>query len=312
MVRCMRHLIFCILISLIPVCAQAQTFYEVSSSNTDQLQISGQTREKDLTYLERENLHKRLKTAVFMAYSYQPKKHPLMQNGLVFDGAVVAVKSECILDIIPKDDVTELPAEEAKPHNPSSFFDQDLHYVSSPFQKKPESKNQFQTGKQYYLTTADWLTNSTKFEIVIQNHKIPAKLEYRDDSQNVALLSTQKYPSNQVEGVSIYSSEDRIPSHVFVLLSPESRYESFTQHELTVSQEHLYGNINLVVRNGYPVFYLDGSLVGLIVGPEKSNTSARIVHPALLDRAIHPAKYDRSQTETIDLIEYGGNHAASP
>ena len=297
--------IICILCLVLPSLCLAQTpfFYEVPSTPT----TVAPRADMPLNYQERQNLQNRLKTAVFVAFAHQPKPHELAESGLQFDGAVVAIQSSHALDIIPKDEITEAPPKPANPHNPSSFFDTDLNYVSSPFQKRPEPQSNLHTGKQYYLTTADWLTNSTSFEIVINQQKIPAKLEYRDDAQNLAMLSTPIFPESQVNGVEIWSPDENMPSQGFALLSPDTRYESFTQHPITITEEHLYGSVNLIVRNGYPLFSTDAKLLGLIVGPDLSRTTAKVVHSGLIDRALHPQKYDRTKTETIEVIKYGGS-----
>ena len=253
-------------------------------------------------------LQNRLEFAVFPAYSTRPREFELQAAEMEFDGAAVAVMPEDVREILPKKP-TAVPEQQAElpksaPAHPTShsFFSNDLENVSSPFHKKAESKTVYNDSRQYFLTTADWLTFSESFEVELFGQKVPATLEYRDDQQNLAVLSTKRDP--RVRPVKIIAPDQPIPQTVFVLLSPGSIFESLTQHVLSISEMHLYGSADLTARNGYPIFSIDGDLAGLSVGPTTSQKNTSVVHPGLIDRALHPQKYSNIIREEIKLQEY--------
>lgn len=250
----------------------------------------------------RKKLQKKLEHAVVTVYAWQPAVHELAESGVGFDGAAVAVLPEAVAEVLPKDVVQEETEPEPPKRNRSSFFDRGLDKLSSPFAQREARQTKHQSGRQYYLTTADWLTNSTVFEIEAFGKRLKARMEYRDDAQNVAILSTAF--SEKLEPVNILDPEETLPSLVFVLLNPNTIYESFTQHVLHVPHMHLYGTATLKARNGYPVFGVQGELAGLMVGPDKSNSKGWVVHSGLLDRALHPQKYSRVKVEEIKLETY--------
>ncbi|MBO4351607.1 MAG: hypothetical protein J6A01_11775 [Proteobacteria bacterium] len=249
----------------------------------------------------RRSLQKRLENAVFTMFAFQPPSHRLAETGLSFDGACVAVSVEAVQEIVKASDLTEEEVPEPQ-HHSHSFFDRDLDKVSSPFAERKSADKTVKSSRQFYLTTADWLTWSESFEIEIQGKRVKARLDYRDEAQNVAVLST---PQNQsIQPVDVFDAQKPIPSIVFLLLSPNSFYENMTQHVLNVTEMHQYGTANMTARNGYPIFSSKGELVGLSVGPNTARTRADIVHPGLLDRALHPQKYDRTKTEKLELKTY--------
>ena len=254
-----------------------------------------------MSYTAQQELQARLAKSVYLVYARQPRQNSLASDDIVLDGAAVAIRSEAIQDIMPKDDA--LTEDTSKPANKGSgFFNSGLESVSSPFHKPPEPQKKFQSKRQYFLTTADWLTMSDAIEIVVQQRRIQARLDYRDDAQNVALLSIEK--TADVQSVDVYADIDLIPGIVYVVLNPGSVYERMTQHVLNVEEENRYGTANMQARNGYPLFDETGRLVGLSVGPEPSRRFTRIVHPKLLDMAIHPAKYSRERIEKIEPVAY--------
>ena len=118
----------------------------------------------------------------------------------------------------------------------------------------------------------------------------------------MALLSIER--TVEVQSVELYPETNIIPGIVYVVLNPDSMYERMTQHVLSVTEENRYGTANMQARNGYPLFDEMGRLVGLAVGPEPSHRSTRVVHPKLLDMALHPSKYSNEQIEEIDTITY--------
>ncbi len=247
-------------------------------------------------------LKQRLEKAVFLFYCHQDKAHQYARNGVSFDGAVVAVTPEAVREIIPKDAILELPPEAPTSVKSRSFFNRGLDNKSSPFHKKEKAKPKYVSERQYYLTTADWLTNSITFEIDISGKRHPAVLEYRDDAQNVAIISTQGF--SEIEPVEIFDADVPMPGIIYILLNPNTMYESLTQHVISIEQSHLYGTTNLTARNGYPLFTADGQLAGLTVGPDPANVKAFVVHPGIIDRALHPAKYDRTIIEKVEIKEY--------
>lgn len=250
-------------------------------------------------------LQKRLEKAVFIVHASQTPSHPYDGNGLAFDGAAAAVQPDALQDILPPEAFQKLPQPgDSHPDTdvpPTSFFGRGLESVSSPFASRPTAKENVSASRQYYLTTADWLTGSTSFTVRIANTDVVAQLDYRDDAQNVAVLSTAPHP--KVDGVAIlpFDPEAPIPAHAYLMLSPNTPYESLTQHVLHVDTAHLYGMSNHTARNGYPMFTLDGRLMGLSVGPTETRTKSFIIHPGILDRALHPQKYRRITEEKPDL-----------
>ena len=265
---------------------------EISGVHADSIAIS---------YNAQQALQGKLAKSVYIVYARQPRPNDLASDGIVLDGAAVAIRSEAIQDIMPKDDA--LTEDTAKPGKKGSgFFDSGLESVSSPFHKPPEPQKTFTSKRQYFLTTADWLTMSDTIEIVVQQRRIQARLDYRDDAQNVALLSIEKNAA--IQSVDVYADIDLIPGLVYVVLNPGSVYERMTQHVLSVEEENRYGTANMQARNGYPLFDETGRLVGLSVGPEPSRRFTRIVHPKLLDMALHPAKYSRESVEEVETITY--------
>ncbi len=254
-----------------------------------------------ISYSAQQALQAKLASSVFIVYARQPRPHSLATGDVVLDGAAVAIRPDMIQEIMPADD--KLTEEIEKPVNRgNSFFNSGLESVSSPFHKPAAPQKKISSRRQYFLTTADWLTMSDAFEIVVHQKKYPARLDYRDDAQNVALLSTERLAD--VQSVELYPETDMIPCIVYVVLNPDSIYERMTQHVLSVTEDNRYGTANMQARNGYPLFDETGRLVGLSVGPEPSHRFTRVVHPKLLDMALHPSKYSNEHIEEIDTITY--------
>ncbi len=289
-------------VTLLLLCLALPAFAELPAYDQQRAETVIMTSEQfAMSDTARRTLQKRLDHAVFTMFAFQPPSHRLADRGLSFDGACVAVSAEAVQEIVKSSDLTEEDIPEPQ-HHSHSFFDRDLDKVSSPFAERKSADKRVKSSRQFYLTTADWLTWSESFEIEIQGKRVKARLDYRDEAQNVAVLSTTQNPS--VQPVDIFDAQKPIPSVVFLLLSPNSFYESMTQHVLNVTEMHQYGTSNMTARNGYPLFSSKGELVGLSVGPNTARTRADIVHPGLLDRALHPQKYDRTKTEKLDLKTY--------
>lgn len=294
----MPYIILLLLLSLIAVPAFAelpaydQTPPQTAVMSSDQFAMS-ETAVKAL--------QKRLSHAVFTMFAHQPPGHRLAENVLTFDGACVAVLPEVVRDIVNSSEIVEEAMPEPE-HRSHSFFDRDLDKVSSPFAERNEPKKQLQSSRQYYLTTADWLTWSESFEIEVFGKRVQARLDYRDNAQNVAVLSTPRDP--RIDPVQVSDVQKPIPSVVFLLLSPNSFYESLTRHTLYVNDMDQYGTVNMTARNGYPLFSSTGELVGLTVSPNAARTRADVVHPGVLDRALHPKKYDRTKVERLEMKTY--------
>ena len=213
----------------------------------------------------------------------------------------MAIRSEVVEEILPDDDkLTEAGVHSSR--QGTGFFDSGLEYASSPFHKPPVPQKEMTTRRQYFLTTADWLTMSQSFEIVVDHRRIKARLDYRNDAENVALLSIERQKG--IISVDVYPEADRIPGVVYVVLNPDSIYERMTQHVLNITENNRYGTANMQARNGYPLFDEMGRLVGLSVGPEPAHRFTRVVHPRLLDIALHPSKYSMERIVNIDAVSY--------
>jgi len=248
-----------------------------------------------------QGLQKELRASVFTAKVRQMPMHAFAESGAIFDGAVVAVPPDAVKDVVTDAKIEERPADPA-PGNPSSFFGRGLERSSSPFAAPAPANTRSTSTKQYYLTTADWLNRAESLEIDLFGRPVAATVEYRDDAQNIAILSTSAVSG--VRGVPILAPDDVLPALAYVLLSPGSVYESLTSHAVYVIEPNRYGTANIATRNGYPLFTAQGGLIGLSVGPFDIPTRTRIVHPAQIDRALHPKKYDRTTVEDVKLIEY--------
>lgn len=265
---------------------------EITSAKQLSISVSGQTQ-----------LKQQLSSSVFRLYAKQPNMHSLIKDGALFDGAAVAVSPEAVKDIITnKDEIVEEPAQPETKKQNHSMFNSSMARASSHFNKGKKSTSTWSSQRQFYLTTADWLTNHNALEIEIFGQNVKARLDYRDDAQNVAVISTPQ--NDKITPVDVYEAEKPVPGVVFILLNPNSIYESLTQHALNVTQDHLYGTTTVTARNGYPLFTASGELAGLVVGPDNTRTNAFVVHPKVLDRALHPKKYDRTTVEEIKLEEY--------
>ena len=250
---------------------------------------------------EQKELQTRLEKAVFQLFVTNIKGN-MMQAPIVLDGIAVAIFPEDVKDVVKTDDIVEAPPEEERKPAKKGFFGVGLERKSSPFPHEVKRAPKYLAGRQYYLTTADWLTLQEKCEVVIQDNRVEARVEYRDNAQNVAILSTPNDPF--IEPVHVHDGDRPIPALVYLLLNPNARFESLTAHNLVVQQAHLYGSANHTARNGYPLFSKSGALVGLSVGPGSSKTHSAVVHSKILDRALHPEKYDRTTVEEIKLINY--------
>ncbi|MBQ9394830.1 MAG: hypothetical protein IJU23_04855 [Proteobacteria bacterium] len=254
-----------------------------------------------LTFDDQKALQTRLEKAVFQLFVTNVKAN-MIQGPIVLDGTAVAVSPEAVKDVIKTTDIVEETPDETKKPASRGFFGVGLDRVSSPFPHEVKSATKYRSDRQFYLTTADWLTLAEKCEIDIQGNRIEARVEYRDNAQNVAILSTPNNPF--IEPVEVHDGDSPIPGLVYLLLNPNGMFESLTAHTLAVSQAHLYGSSNHTARNGYPIFSKSGALVGLSVGPGTSKTHSAIVHSKILDRALHPEKFDRTTVEEIKLTTY--------
>lgn len=268
-----------------------------------------QTRASDLvlTDKERRSLESRLAQSVVVIKAEQPQNHQLAMNGIRFDGAGVAVSASSVSEVLALEstenlDVRKDVEENANSLRSSTFFDETHRRVSSPFAARSAPTREIVSTRQYYLTTADWLTGAAKVGIEIKGRVYAAQMEYRDDAQNVAILSTS--PISGVKSASIYDFDAHgktLPGVIYLLLNPGSSYQSMTQHTLSLGAFHEYATTNHTARNGYPIFSKEGEIVGLTVGPVPTHTQAYVVHAGLLDRALHPRKYDRTTIEEIEL-----------
>lgn len=268
----------------------------------------GQTNVGDLamSFGEQKALEQKLARSVVAVYAESAQNHPPARGKRVFDGAAAAVFASDVADIakpefVPSDDKTDNARS-------NSFFDGSYRRVSSPFAQEDAKPGHKQAKRQYYLTTADWLTGAQKVTVSAGRRELAARIEYRDDAQNVAVLSTERDPA--IESAAIYDFEGNgnvLPGAAFLLLQPDSVYRRMTAHALSLTQHHAYATSNHAARNGYPMFARNGELVGLSVGPVPTHTQAYIVHAGLIDRALHPQKYDRTAKETIELRELSGD-----
>ena len=251
-----------------------------------------------LTDTGRRALQQKLKNSVFTVTATPHTNHALVSERH-FDGAAVAVTPETVREVLPADSFVETDApapENPKPH--TSFFDRGLAESTSPFSKRQPPAKTVTSSHQYYLTTADWLTGSDSVKIRVNGKDISAKIAHRDEANNIAILESQPQPD--IQPVPVYSPERAQPQFVYVLLSPGTIYETLTQHTLHAPEPHLYGTVShLTARNGYPFFASTGELCGLTVGPDTAHTKAFAAHPGVLDRALHPKKYDSTTVETI-------------
>ena len=253
-----------------------------------------------LTDTGRRALQQKLKNSVFTVTATPHTNHALVSERH-FDGAAVAVTPETVREVLPADSFVETVAP-APPANkpPTSFFDRGLSEVSSPFSQRNAQAPTLTSDHQYYLTTADWLTGSSAVQIRIHGKNIPARITHRDDANNIAILESQPQPN--ISPVNVYPADRPQPQLVYVLLNPDSIYESLTQHTLHAPQPHLYGTVShLTARNGYPIFTSTGELAGLTIGPDTAHTKAFAAHTGVLDRALHPKSYDRTTIEKITL-----------
>ncbi len=267
----------------------------------------GQTKVGDLalSFGEQKALEQKLARSVVAVYAESAQNHLPVRGKRTFDGAAAAVFASDVADIAtPEFEPCEDKTDDARS---SSFFDGSYRRASSPFAQNDAKPGHKQAKRQYYLTTADWLTGAQRVTVSAGRREIEARIEYRDDAQNVAVLSTERDPA--IEPAAIYDFEgnnNALPGAAFLLLQPNSAYRRMTAHALALTQHHAYATSNHAARNGYPMFARNGELVGLSVGPVPTHTQAYIVHAGLIDRALHPKKYDRSATETIELRELSG------
>lgn len=294
----MKRLILMLSVLLTAADAYAELPHPESISADTQLVEMNQT---PLTFDEQKLLQTRLEKAVFQLFVTNVKAN-MMAAPIVLDGVAVAVFPNAVKDVVKTSDIVEETAQEEPKQDKKSFFGVGLDRVSSPFVQEVKRTSKWRSERQYYLTTADWMTLADKCEIDIRGTRMEARVEYRDDSQNVAVLSTTH--DAYIEPVDVHDGDNPIPGLVYLLLSPNAMFESLTAHTLAVPQAHLYGKSNHTARNGYPLFSKAGVLVGLSVGPGSSKTHSSVVHSKILDRALHPQKFDRTAVEEIKLINY--------
>lgn len=257
-----------------------------------------------MTYGEQTALERRLAKAVVVVRAEYGKQHSLALDARVFDGAAAAIHASALAEVVEIAFASESVGKAPVQDSAHSFFDDSYRRASSPFADKSPEEREPQAKRQYFLTTADWLTGARNITIARDKKDYPAKLEYRDDAQNVAVLSTTPLPG--IESVSIYdfdAHEAILPGVAFLLLQPQTLYQRMTQHVFSLMQSHVYATSNHAARNGYPMFTRQGELVGLSVGPTPAHTQAYIVHAGLIDRALHPKKYSRTKIEKIELQE---------
>lgn len=251
-----------------------------------------------LTDGARAKLKARLERAVFLAYAHQPPVHDLAESGVVLDGAVVAIDVREVCDILTpefEEGATKKDIGGLKSH---SFFSRELASVSSPFHRKERTDMPPRRPmRQYYLTTADWLTFSDEIVVRLGGRDVVMKLEWRDEAQNVAVLSTGR--EDGVEGVFVLPAGVEPPPVVYVLLHPGTIYEQMTSHRFQVFEGNRYGRVGLKARNGYAIFRGDGRLTGLCVGPDNSGDGGQAVTPEVLSRALHPERYERRSIEDV-------------
>ena len=261
-----------------------------------------------LTVQARQALQARLHHAVVSAVARMPKQHDLATSGRVFDGAAVAIQASYVAEVLGErfEEATEnQQTNQTSQPRTSSIFQADLARASSPFADRNPKTAPRVANVQYYLTTADWLTLAESITLTIDGKTVEARVVHRDDSQNICILSTAR--QSFIEPIDVMDAipeNDTLPALVYLLLNPGTRYESLTQHILTVSDEIAYGLSNHTARNGYALFDARGVLVGLSVGPAPTHTQSYIVHPGLFDRALHPSRYQRIRKEVIDAIDY--------
>lgn len=266
---------------------------------------------------EREALQKSLLKSVFRVEVEAQKPHILAQNAPKFDGAAVAISNSLAMDIkapkaersvIEKASLNVYSAKSAAPSDldflsldkgaqtngkryeaaRSSFFGQGLEKSTSHFEKgKANSDTLAQDDaapKQYFLTTADWLSTAQNIWIVYAKNKLTAKIEYRDEQRNLALLSTS--PQDGIENRPLLPREHNLPKTAYVLLSPQTPYETLATAELNLDDPRQYGRSSLLARHGYAFFDKEGQLIALVVGPETTHKASQIVHHRLIWDAV--------------------------
>lgn len=256
--------------------------------------------EPPLRTSEIDALHKRAKMAIFVVKSHQDPSHKLALNATQFDGACAAL-ARCPQNIdmtVPKQDESNYNTKSS-----NSFFERGLDKVSSPFAARKSSQETSETQPlQCYITTADWLTNASNIEIIINSKSVKAIPVVRNDKQNVLILKTA--PQNGVKGLEIASFDAPQPPVAFALIHPNSIYESFSQQSFVISAPHLYAVTSLTARNGYPLINSRAQIVGLTVSQTVDRTRSNVVHYQLIDRALYPEKYDRTVTEKSEFENY--------
>lgn len=240
-----------------------------------------------------------LRKAVFVVRTTQAPVHTLASAGVSFDGACVALEKcpEGLTDGVKTEELVV-----AVEDNPYSFFGRDLEQYSSPFASREARAAQEAGEATCYLTTADWLTNVASVQIVIDDRPVQAQVVKRDEAQNVAILRTPYQAF--VKGRHVAAFDAPQSPVAYALLEPGKMYESFTQQSFSIDMPHLYGKTSLLARNGYPLFNVQGEIVGLTVSPIPGRTKANVVHYLLIDRALYPEKYDRTVNEKTEFITY--------
>ncbi len=244
-------------------------------------------------------LKKQARDAVFVVHATQAPNHVLATHGVSFDGACVALK-QCP-EAVDVPTTSEVMANEPE-HNPNSFFGRGLDRATSPFAKREAPETTVNQTAQCYLTTADWLTNSQKIDIIVHKKPVTADIVLRDDAQNVVVLQTR--PVAGVHGLELAPYDAPQTPFAYALINPDETFENFSEQSFVIDMPHRYGLTSLTARNGYPLINAHAQIVGLTVNQTSDHTRSTVVHYGLIDRALNPEKYDRTVTERSELVKY--------
>ena len=128
-----------------------------------------------MTYGEQTALERRLAKAVVVVRAQGDSVHPLAQGTRVFDGAAVAISASALTDVIDPEFVASDDTAKPESNHAHSFFDDSYRRSSSPFADKTPPKRESDAMRQYFLTTADWLTGAKKITVALDKTRIPRR-----------------------------------------------------------------------------------------------------------------------------------------
>lgn len=152
-------------------------------------------------------------------------------------------------------------------------------------------------GESLFLTSLSWIGDAKHVEIEIEDKRIEASIKRKDEGNNIALLSCKRLP--QIQARKLAKTKSPL---AFSLVIIDQGKTQIVEGSYSIQDSLRYGETNLRLSNGYPLFNAKGELLALAVGRRADEKATNIVHHEILGRFFENEPI-REKLEKLDFVQ---------